>query len=661
MSLRDKRAWILGGAAAAALAWYVTRYPWSGPPLDLALLSLPTPGKLWRAFTVLGWWILFNAAVMGFGGPLRKWILGDREGDLRVPQTFALGCLALSYLTLACAALHLLIKPLLLTLLVLPACVALLMAWRSRAATIAWLRNLPRGPLVICAVLAANPVLAAFVPEYGWDAFVYHLAIPERYLFSNGIWLSPFSVYSAFPHTVEMLYLYPVALDAVPLAKLIHLEFGLMAAWVVYSLATRASRRAGWLALVIVAADSLFLWELERAYSDLAATLFGLLAVAALLDSRDGRTPRWPCGVWAGAALSVRYTAGTLLLAVLVGVWLSRIGRDWRERLAASLEIGLAAVLIMLPWLARDLVFTGNPVSPALQGIFHSAGHEFFPPIVLQQLTEQVRGVGMGRDLLALLGLPWNLTMRAKPGVYESFGFQIGCLYLLGAALCLLQSDARRNPMARVLLPLIGVLVLLWFFTVQEPRYLLPALALVAVVGGIGWDSLLTSSGRWKPLWLLLPAVALFHIQVPQLLLGSHAYGYALGGRSVADFESQEPALVVARQLRGMMKPQDCLLMVFEGRGFFFAGLDYIPHHAVEGGSPVLQLIHNTPETELAAKLEQLGVTHILVNTQWVSPTVRVEGYGEQELQSDLAKLSRFLTSSTTLVLADRGVYVGKL
>jgi hypothetical protein len=41
--------------------------------------------------------------------------------------------------------------------------------------------------------------------------------------------------------------------------------------------------------------------------------------------------------------------------------------------------------------------------------------------------------------------------------------------------------------------------------------------------------------------------------------------------------------------------------------------------------------------------------------------TVRVEGYGQQELQSDVDKLSRFLTSSTTLVLADRGVYVGKL
>jgi hypothetical protein len=357
----------------------------------------------------------------------------------------------------------------------------------------------------------------------------------------------------------------------------------------------------------------------------------------------------------------VRYPAATLLLAVLVGVWLGRIGRDWRERLAASFEIGLVAVVIMLPWLVRDLVFTGNPVSPALQGIFHRAGHEFFPPIVMEQLTKQARGFGMGRDWVALLGLPWNLTMRAKAGVYEFFGFQIGCLYLLGAGLCLLQSEARRNTIARMLLPLIGVLVLLWFFTVQEPRFLLPTLALVAVVGGIGWDCLLTSSGRWKPLWLLLPIAALIHVQVPQLMLGSHAYSYALGGRSVADFEAQEPALVVARQLRGLMKPQDRLLMVFEGRGFFFAGLDYIPHHAVEGGAPVLQLIHDTPETELGAKLGQLGVTHILVNANWVSGTVLVEGYGEPVLRSDLAKLRRFLNSSTTPLLEDRGVYVGKL
>src|SRR5262245_49639994 len=192
VSLREKRAWMLGGPAAAALAWYVTRYPWSGPPLDPAALSLPNPGKLWRALTVLAWWILFNAAVLGFGAPLRKRLLGQCQRELRVPQIFALGCLALSYLTLACAALHLLSTPLLLTLLLVPACAALGMAWRSRTDVVAWLRNLPRGALGIGAVLLVNPVLAAFVPEYGWDAFVYHLAIPERYLFSNGIWLSPF-------------------------------------------------------------------------------------------------------------------------------------------------------------------------------------------------------------------------------------------------------------------------------------------------------------------------------------------------------------------------------------------------------------------------------------------------------------------------------------
>jgi hypothetical protein len=145
----------------------------------------------------------------------------------------------------------------------------------------------------------------------------------------------------------------------------------------------------------------------------------------------------------------------------------------------------------------------------------------------------------MGRDLLALVGLPWNLTMRVEPGVYEAFGFQIGCLYLLGAVACLAQSEARRNPIARMLLPFIAVLVLLWFFTIQEPRYLLPALALVAVVGGIGWDRLLTSAGRWKRLWLLLPPLPCFTSSCRSCCSSSYAYGCALGGLSVADFEGR--------------------------------------------------------------------------------------------------------------------------
>jgi hypothetical protein len=137
-------------------------------------------------------------------------------------------------------------------------------------------------------------------------------------------------------------------------------------------------------------------------------------------------------------------------------------------------------------------------------------------------------------------------------------------------------------------------------------------------------------------------------------------WGYAVGALSVEGFEAQEPALVAARRLRPLLGARHRLLLVYEPRGFFFRGLDYVVSYYFD----VMQQIHRAGDAEsVAILLRELGVTHVLVNSNNVARygTVEVPGYGSADLDRDLAVLQAVLQRRSTPVLAERGVFVRRM
>jgi hypothetical protein len=641
-----------------------------GMPWDLQPLLAFDPGRVAAFLRSLAVLLAVNLAAWAAGGPLQR-VLGVAGGwsVLDVVRRLALGLFAVAYLVLALAALHLLHRTLLLVLLIWLALAGLVaLVWRARAGVprVAWRRH----PLVLAVAVAvllmgASAGLGAQMPDYGWDAFMYHLALPERYLVEHRLVVSPLFPHSAMPLTVEMLYTLVLAVDPGPATKLLHAEMGALAAAAAAALAARHSWRAGALALIVLAADPLFNWELGVAYSDLGGMLFALLAFAALQEHLSAASPRalWLCGVLAGACVATRSTAATVPLTIVGLLWLSR--RPWRTRLRDSVLVAGLSALVVSPWLVRNLVLTGNPAAPALQRLFYEPGQEFFDATAVAQHVESVRLVGFGRGWDDLLLLPVNLTLRVRLGDYSAFGFRAGPLYVAGLLAALALGAARRSPALRGLLPASGLMTLGWFFTSQEPRYLLPALALVAVAAGVGLDEMVRRCAAGRPpalaaLAWAVPLAALAHTQTATLARLPYVYGYALGRLSVDGFRQQDPALVVADRLRATLTPRDRLLPVYEPRGFFFQGLDYVMAHQVD----LMQMVHRAgdPET-LAGELRGLGVTHVLVNTENVARyrTVAVPGYGERELDQDLMVLGALLQRHSTPLMAYRGVIVRRM
>ena len=661
----------LAAAAAVLVAAVALTYPATGGmPFDLHPLlgfdAARVPAFL-RSLAVV---LAIDLAAWAVGGLLER-ALGAAGGwsVLDVARRLALGFLVLADLVLLLAALHLLHRTLLLVLLLWLAAGGLAaLAWKARATRPRVV--LRRHPLVLAAaaaalLMAASATLGAHMPDYGWDAFTYHLALPERYLFENRVVVSPLFPHSAMPLTVEMLYTLVLAVDPGPAAKLLYAEMGALAAAVAAALAARHSWRAGALALVVLAADPLFNWELGVAYSDLGATLFALLAFAALQDhlAKTGAPALRLCGVFAGACVATRYTAAAVPLTIVGLLWLSRVPP--RRKLRESLVVASLSALVLSPWLVRNFALTGNPAAPALQRFFYEPGQEYFDARAMEQQVAFVRLVGFGRGLDDLALLPVNLTLRVRSGDYTAFGFRVGPLYVAGLAAALTLGAARRSPALRGILPAVGVMTLAWFFTSQEPRYLVPALGLAAAAGGVGLDEVLRGCSAWRPPVLsvvawAVPLAALAHTQTATLARLPYVYGYALGRLSVDGFRRQDPAVVVADRLHETLGRRDRLLLVYEPRGFLFRDLDYVFAHYFE----LMQLVHRAGDPEsLAGELRGLGVTHVLVNTENVARyrTVAVPGYGERELEQDLEVVRALLQRHSTPVTAYGGVIVRRM
>jgi len=317
----------------------------------------------------------------------------------------------------------------------------------------------------------------------------------------------------------------------------------------------------------------------------------------------------------------------------------------------------------MAPWMLRNVVFTGNPVTPLLQSFFYEPGTEYIRPVVMRQSSGFLRFAGMGRDLIALASLPWNLSVRSTPGTYmNSFGFQVGPLYAVGLFAALFGRGGGQKTAVRWMAMLVAIVVLLWFYSFQEARFLIPALPLAAIIGAIGIHRVAKCAEPWGRAVLLLPAVAVLYCQL--LFLGGLPadYSAALGAPPDGRGEAHGP-VAAAEFLRREMRDGDKLMLWLEERAFYFKGLDYIPYH-IGSGSPLLALVHRLPsERALHCGLQQIGVTHVLVNSHYrrASPGLFVQGYGKREFIGDLNRVDNLMRGKGKLLFERDGVTVYRL
>jgi hypothetical protein len=484
-----------------------------------------------------------------------------------------------------------------------------------------------------------------------YDSLVYHLAVPAQYLRAEKVVELPYDHHSYFPFTLEMLYAVGLAARGEVFAKLFHWLMLPLGALALVSIGRRAhSARAGLLAAALYASMPMTLQEATTAYIDLGFAAFTFLALACFVGApmvaveklEAGASPAkanqnliW-CGIFCGLCLGTKYF-GWLIFGFL-GLWLLISGLKNRTLTARQLAcFALPALVLGLPWYLRNALWTGNPVFPFAYGVFGGQG---WSREMATAYDASQASYGFGKSALDAMLLPFRLAMTPLnvgqfggvirgiagwPLAYEPPApgydglFEVRGLFFdvfPGPALLALGFPALvapRKPRAVVVAAsLFGFLWLFWIFTSQQIRYLLPALGILALVGG--WGAAQFGPRLRVARWVGGLGLALWFGLAPAFVTWRAAPNFAVlsGAISGEDYLRRFFPGYAAMDWANKNTPTEAKFAVYgEPRCFY---LDRAYFWADDQHNQLIDYSKLKSGADFARALRDLGATHVLWN-----------------------------------------------
>jgi hypothetical protein len=605
------------------------------------------------------------------------------------------------------------------------------------ARVVGWLKARPRVgapplsaalwvvPVAVLLLGACNPPGALWGSEAsGFDALSYHLTLPQEWWLGERLWPLKHNVYSFLPSGMEAGFLHLAAMNDLGGAasgstgagllaadgrgalacQLLHagvvLLSGLVVARVVAvtlerfgasRLPSRVCIEAGAVGGAAAVATPWMLVVGSLAYNEGGVNLLAGGALLASLDARRGPACRAVlAGLMLGLAVFCKPTAA-FLVGPMVGVFLLGL-TPWRAWWRVGIAGGLAGVLAVAPFLIRNALASGNPVFPALTGVF-GAGHWSVEQVERFKAahTETLPLAGRVGLLLARQGdgLPVatagpNVPPAARPGPEPRgvFHTQWSVLFPVGVAclvVVLTGTRRRADPEAGeagggrgLAIPgawLAAGLVAgtLWWlgFSHCQSRFLTPLVVPLAALVGLafGRAAALFPDGERAParrglmlVCAVVPAalgvqgMVLFLSQVraaeavtlPNAFLaeGTEFWtGARLRAQRTANPEGVEavlntPGIAPSAFVNVTVPPDEAVLLVGDSTPFYFTGT--VRWATTYDKSPLVELIRRYPDDpdQWTRELLGSGVRWVLVNPNELARLAR-SGFADPALSPD--------------------------
>jgi Dolichyl-phosphate-mannose-protein mannosyltransferase len=315
---------------------------------------------------------------------------------------------------------------------------------------------------VFCFIYFVN----ALAPETSPDGSSYHLGNVARMWRNRGFDWEYRSMYSYLSQGLELLFLVAYSFGRHSAAALVHFAFQLTLPLLIVCYGRRNGfPKAAWCAAVLVFASPVVGRTGSAAYNDLAVATLVFALFYLLQVWRETRETNLLIliGLLGGFAYGVKYTAA-LALVFAAGFlwWHSRSeSRRWRD---LAIMAGTAAVGIV-PWVARDWIWVGNPVAPFANRWFPNP--YFHAGMEAAYLSDLSHYTGIRH----FWQVPWALLVRGP----ETGGI-LGPVFLLAPVAVL----ALRKPEGRRLLLAALVFAVPAYFNTGA-RFLIPALPFVSL------------------------------------------------------------------------------------------------------------------------------------------------------------------------------------
>jgi hypothetical protein len=473
--------------------------------------------------------------------------------------------------------------------------------------------------LLLLAILLLAGFVLTLTPETGKDALIYHLAVPKLYLFHHGFYFIPGNAFAGYPLLGEMHYLLALFLQNDILAKAMNyailcgilLGIGLFARHILQNqIFPRLSM------LIFISIPSVFAVS-HAAHNDLFVTFFTLAAIYSFFRWSEDRLTAWLilCGLFSGSAAACKYTA---LLATPLGclgiLWLANRSGNGARKTLRRLALYVAAALIAgSPFYLKNWIVTGNPLYPFFYGIFGGRGWDGDQARLYDLL---IQNLGMGRNLLDYLLLPWNLSLRAK--MDTEFDGILGPIFLL--TLPFLAALRRWETPLRMILTYALLTFFFWASSAQQIRYLIPLFPLLALVVG----AILTRYRSRKMIFGLLLCIvagslAFNGYHIAREFIKINPLRVAVGLESRDHFLSRTlPTYTMYRFVNQALPPDARIFLIYMKNYTFLCDRDCYADAMFEAHTLQKILREEASPDRVRNRLKAAGFTHILYNEHYL-------------------------------------------
>jgi hypothetical protein len=468
----------------ALVGYYYTHKPFTA---EFALNTLTT---MWRLLVVAG--------IIALSGGIGAWILSKRMSfsaltSIALQAALGSGILGLVTLlmgeTVGFRQLYFAVILLLPGILLRNYILSWIRQWRQLNAIF------NKSGTVIALALGTGLILVwtlvtALAPPLHFDALTYHLVLPRSYLLAGKMAYNPDNMFWGMPQQTEMLYTFAMALAGTEATTTLGWGLGLLTlVGLLGYVKEKVNLRAGWVAVACLLAGQSLASSLAWGYTEWPVMLFGLGMIVALDTWRETskRDYLLLAAAFAGFALGSKYTAGLLIpIGLAIIAWEGLRGHN-RRTLLNLLLFGGVAILVSLPWWAKNWLATSNPFYPLL-----------FPSGEMTQARLDYYTGAVWGSWLDMLILPWQVTVWGVEGA-QGFSSSIGPLLLGFGALSWVGWQARRSEEKRLLSTtaiaslmgfVIWAIVSRWNGLLTQTRLYAAFFPAWAILGGIGFAAL---------------------------------------------------------------------------------------------------------------------------------------------------------------------------
>ncbi len=482
---------------------------------------------------------------------------------------------------------------------------------------------------------------ATWTPSLGIDAYMYHIPVPKQWLIQGSLRGFPFNAMSNYHMLTDLWNVWPLSFDSdnFLLTKLKEYYSGLaIALLLALALRSKFGAGAGWFAATAWMLYREILRHGASNWIDLSHAVFvvmALLVVARTFEPTVARRRLFLlAGVLFGFAIGTKLT-GYLMLGYAGSAWLllslfrASIRRRPMHLLRCAILVIIPALLMALPWLAKNVILTGNPVPPLLTNVFpvnsQYAGavedfrqyHKLDEPI--DWSTKAAHAKLFFRNtryleyprLLTAASLALLLLIARRKGTPRSLGFIAVLVALMLPQLLFIEQERFVYGPSAMMLLLAAWVAASLLHSAREPRRAIIAWIAVAVSLFCFYNSFRT---LWNHAFPVLP--------------GRQPYPYSLlltRHQMEEDFFSKLPEWEFVLEAERLLGPDDLLLNTELG---FHAALIDVPmlpnptHH----DRSTYQHLRNLglDARQMRDALTELGVTHVLSRFPEPDPEIQI-------------------------------------